>query len=160
VIGGGDWTIDRIIPDCIRALEYQETIRIRNPKAIRPWQHVLEPLSGYLLLAKKMWENPTRYCEGWNFGPNMDSLENVWDIASKVVQYYGTGKLNDISEPNAPHEAGLLMLDIQKAKLELGWKPKMNIEQMIKMTVEWYKNYPNGNVYDICLEQIKQYASF
>jgi CDP-glucose 4,6-dehydratase len=159
VIGGGDWIMDRIIPDCIRALESQETIQIRNPKAIRPWQHVLEPLSGYLLLAKKMWEEPTRYCEGWNFGPNMESVETVWDIASKVVQYYGTGKLKDISKPNALHEAGLLMLDIHKAKLELGWNPKMNIEQMIAMTVEWYKNYTNGNVYSICLEQIKQYVS-
>jgi CDP-glucose 4,6-dehydratase len=159
VIGGGDWTTDRIIPDCIKALEAHETILVRNPKAIRPWQHVLEPLSGYLLLAKKMWEEPTKYCEGWNFGPNMESVENVWSIASKVKQYYGSGSLKDISEPNALHEAGLLMLDIHKAKFELSWQPKMNIEQTVKMTVEWYRNYPNQNVYQLCLKQIQQYTA-
>jgi CDP-glucose 4,6-dehydratase len=159
VIGGGDWTADRIIPDCIRALESQQHISIRNPKAIRPWQHVLEPLSGYLMLAKNMWAEPTRYCEGWNFGPDMKSVVNVWEIASKVIQHYGSGKLVDISTPDAPHEAGLLMLDIHKATFELGWKPKMNIDQMIEMTIGWYKNYANGDVYNICLEQIKQYVS-
>ena len=159
VIGGGDWTNDRIIPDCIRALEANETISVRNPKAIRPWQHVLEPLSGYLLLVKKMWEDPTRYCEGWNFGPDMKAVENVWSIASKVIQHYGNGELKDISDANAPHEANLLMLDIHKAKFELGWQPKMNIDQTVKLTVDWYKNYRNCDVYDLCLEQIKQYTS-
>lgn len=159
VVGGGDWTTDRIIPDCIRALEAHETIHIRSPKAIRPWQHVLEPLSGYLLLAKKMWEEPTKYCEGWNFGPNMESVENVWSIATKVIQHYGKGELKDISDPKALHEAKLLMLDIHKAKFELGWNPRMNIDQTIKMTVDWYKKYRETNVNDLCIEQIKQYTS-
>lgn len=159
VIGGGDWTADRIIPDCIRALEANETILIRNSHAIRPWQHVLEPLSGYLLLAKKMWEAPTRFCEGWNFGPNMEAVENVWSIASKIIHCYGSGALKDISDANAPHEANLLTLDIHKAKFELGWQPKMDIDQAIKMTVDWYKNYKNNDVYNLCLEQIKQYTS-
>ena len=159
VIGGGDWTNDRIIPDCIRALETNEAILIRNPNAIRPWQHVLEPLSGYLLLAKKMWEEPTRYCEGWNFGPNMEAVENVWSIASKVIHCYGKGELKDISNPQALHEANLLMLDIHKAKFELGWQPEMNIDQTIKMTVDWYRNYQSQDVYQLCLKQIHQYAS-
>ena len=85
VVGGGDWAADRIIPDCIRALEQEKSIAIRSPKAIRPWQHVLEPLSGYLLLAQKMWEEPTKYCEGWNFGPHTESIVSVWDVAKKVV---------------------------------------------------------------------------
>lgn len=159
VVGGGDWTADRIIPDCIRALEANETIRIRSPKAIRPWQHVLEPLNGYLLLAKKMWEEPTKYCEGWNFGPNMESVENVWSVATKVIHNYGKGVLRDISDPEALHEANLLMLDIHKAKFELGWNPRMNIDQTIKMTVNWYNQYRNRNVYNLCLEQIIEYCN-
>jgi CDP-glucose 4,6-dehydratase len=160
VIGGGDWTTDRIIPDCIRALELNEAILIRNPNAIRPWQHVIEPLSGYLLLAKKMWEEPTRYSEGWNFGPNMESVENVWSIATKITQYYGKGELKDVSNPCALHEANLLMLDICKANSELGWRPKMNSDQAVKMTVDWYRNYQNQNVYELCLKQIQQYTAY
>ena len=115
VVGGGDWAKDRIVPDCIRALEAGQTIEIRSPKAIRPWQHVLEPLSGYLLLAAKMLEEPTRYCEGWNFGPRTESVTPVWDVATMITKYYGKGELKDVSAPNALHEANLLMLDISKA---------------------------------------------
>lgn len=160
VIGGGDWAKDRIIPDCIRALEAGMPIDIRSPHAIRPWQHVLEPLGGYMLLAKKMWEEPTKYCEGWNFGPRTESITNVWDVASKVIKYYGTGSLNDISDSNAPHEANLLMLDISKAKFRLGWEPRMNIDQTIKMTTDWYKNYMCENTYDLAVKQIGQYTNF
>ena len=125
VIGGGDWALDRIIPDCIKALEAGKPIEIRSPKAIRPWQHVLEPLSGYILLASKMWNEPTKYCEGWNFGPRTESITNVWDVASMVIENYGSGELKDLSDTNALHEAKLLMLDISKAKFMLGWEPKM-----------------------------------
>ena len=107
VVGGGDWAKDRIVPDCIRALEADQTIEIRSPKAIRPWQHVLEPLSGYLLLAAKMLEEPTRYCEGWNFGPRTESVTPVWDVATMITKYYGKGELKDVSDPNALHEANL-----------------------------------------------------
>lgn len=86
VIGGGDWAKDRIIPDCIRALETTRIIDIRSPHAVRPWEHVLEPLSGYMLLAKKMWENPTEYCEGWNFGPEQESVLTVWEVASAIIK--------------------------------------------------------------------------
>jgi CDP-glucose 4,6-dehydratase len=157
VIGGGDWALDRIIPDCIRASEAQEPINIRNKKAIRPWQHVLEPLSGYLLLVKKMWDAPTEYCEGWNFGPRTESIATVWDVASKVIDNYGKGELKDSSDPHAVHEANLLMLDISKAKFKLGWEPRMNLDQCIELTVDWYRLYKYKDVYSLCLEQIGSY---
>jgi CDP-glucose 4,6-dehydratase len=157
VIGGGDWALDRIIPDCIKAIEAGKTIEIRSPKAIRPWQHVLEPLSGYMLLAMKMWNEPTQYCEGWNFGPRAESIANVWDVASLLIQHYGKGELKDVSDPNALHEAKLLMLDISKAKFQLGWEPRMNLEQCINMVAEWYKWYQKENVYALCVEQINKY---
>lgn len=158
VIGGGDWAVDRIIPDCIRCLEAGKSIEIRSPKAIRPWQHVLEPLRGYMLLAYKMWKAPTKYCEGWNFGPKMESISTVWDVASKVVTSYGYGDLKDISIPEALHEANLLVLDISKTKYQLGWEPKMNLEETVEMTVDWYKRYKIDNAYDLCLQQIGYYA--
>lgn len=159
VIGGGDWALNRIIPDCIKALEDGSSIDIRSPKAIRPWQHVLEPLSGYMHLASKIWNEPTKYCEGWNFGPKTESIATVWDIASKVIQNYGKGELKDLSDPNALHEAKLLMLDISKAKFELGWEPRMNIDQTMELTTDWYKRYKTEDVYFLCLEQIKTYVN-
>ena len=157
VIGGGDWAKDRIIPDCIRAIEEGKPIAIRNRNAVRPWQHVLEPLSGYLLLANKMWEKPKEYCEGWNFGPSMDAVVSVWDVASKLVANYGKGQLKDMTDPNAVHEANLLMLDITKVAEKLGWKPRMDIDQCIWLTTDWYKRYRNENVYDLCVEEIGVY---
>lgn len=157
VIGGGDWALDRIIPDCIRALEADKTIEIRSPKAIRPWQHVLEPLSGYMLLAAKMWDEPTAYCEGWNFGPRTESIANVWSVASKLIANYGKGELKDVSDPNALHEAKLLMLDINKVHFKLGWEPRMNIGQCMTMVADWYKRYQTENVYELCVEEIEKY---
>ncbi|MGL5980583.1 MAG: CDP-glucose 4,6-dehydratase [Phocaeicola sp.] len=158
VIGGGDWALDRIIPDCIRALEANQAIEIRSPQSIRPWQHVLEPIGGYLTLGAKMLENPTRYCDGWNFGPNLDSIVPVWEIAEMVVANYGKGTLHDVSDPNALHEAKLLALDITKARFELEWKPKWEIKQTIEKTVEWYAKYQTEDVYELCLNQIKAYT--
>lgn len=160
VIGGGDWAKDRIIPDCIRALEANKLIEIRSPKAIRPWQHVLEPLSGYILLASKMLQEPTMYCEGWNFGPRTDSITPVWDVASMLTKYYGKGELKDVSKANSLHEANLLMLDITKATERLGWNPRMNMNQAISLTVDWYKRYPLGDVYSLCVEEIKTYINY
>jgi CDP-glucose 4,6-dehydratase len=184
VIGGGDWALDRIIPDCIKALEADKAIEIRSPKAIRPWQHVLEPLSGYMVLAQKMWNDPTKYCEGWNFGPHAESIATVWDVAEKVVENYfkepriknqepglerqNAGEpstinyqlsthLRDLSNPNDLHEAKLLMLDISKAKFQLGWEPRLNIDQTVELTVDWYKRYRFEEVYTVCLEHIKKY---
>jgi len=159
VIGGGDWALDRIIPDCIRALESGQPIIVRSPKSVRPWQHVLEPLSGYLLLAKRNWESPTQYCEGWNFGPNTESIIPVWDMAKYVIENYGYGDIKDLSNSDMPHEAKLLMLDISKAKFKLGWEPKMNIQETISLTVDWYKRYKDSNVHDLCVEQIEKFIS-
>ncbi len=160
VIGGGDWAADRIIPDCIRALETQQPIRIRNPHAVRPWQHVLEPLNGYLLLAMKMWEQPQQFCEGWNFGPGPGSVTSVWEVARKVIQEYGYGELIDLSNPDNHHEANLLMLDISKAKFHLGWEPVMDIDQTIALTVEWYKQYRQKSVYSLDVSQIEKFVGY
>ncbi len=160
VIGGGDWAKDRIIPDCIRSLEAKSAIEIRSPKAIRPWQHVLEPISGYMLLAQKMWEDPITYCEGWNFGPKSESVTNVQEIAQKVINYYGSGELSINSTANSLHEANLLMLDISKARYKLGWEPRMNIDQTIELTVDWYKRYYNADVYSICVDHIKKFLNY
>lgn len=159
VIGGGDWALDRIIPDCIKALEQNKVIEIRSPKAIRPWEHVLEPLSGYMLLAKKQWEQPTEYCEGWNFGPESESVSTVWDVATELVKNYGKGELKDSSDPNAVHEAKLLMLDITKAKTKLGWKPRMNMQQCMALVADWYKRYRSDDVYQLCVEEITKFVS-
>lgn len=157
VIGGGDWALDRIIPDCIRAIEAGKPIDIRNPKAVRPWEHVLEPLSGYLMLAQKMWEHPTDYCEGWNFGPEQEAVSTVWEVASELVECFGKGELKDSSDPNAVHEANLLMLNIAKAKTRLGWKPRLNSKQTIDLVADWYKRYKSENVYDICIDEIERF---
>ncbi|MDE5736186.1 MAG: CDP-glucose 4,6-dehydratase [Bacteroidales bacterium] len=157
VIGGGDWAADRIVPDCIRALEAGQPIGIRSPKAVRPWQHVLEPLGGYLLLAQKMWEEPTRYCEGWNFGPETTGVTTVWEVGEAIVKAYGQGRLQDLSEPDAVHEAQLLMLDISKARYRLGWRPRLNLAQTVELTVDWYKRYRTADVYGLCVEQIDKY---
>ena len=110
-----------------------------------------------MLLAKKMWEHPTEYCEGWNFGPRAESISTVWDVASKVVENYGSGELRDLSDPNALHEAKLLMLDISKAKFKLGWEPRLNIDRTVALTVAWYKDYTHIPVYELCLRQINEY---
>lgn len=157
VIGGGDWAKDRIIPDCIRALETTKVIDIRSPKAVRPWEHVLEPLSGYMLLAQKMWEKPTEYCEGWNFGPEAESVLTVWEVASAIIESFGFGELKDVSDPNAFHEANLLMLNIEKAKIRLGWKPRLNAKECAVLTSDWYKRYKTENVYEICLDEINKF---
>lgn len=160
VIGGGDWALDRIIPDCIKALEQDKVIYIRSPKAIRPWEHVLEPLSGYMLLAKKQWEHPTEFCEGWNFGPESESVSTVWEVATELIKNYGKGKLKDSSDPNAVHEAKLLMLDITKAKTKLGWKPRMNMQQCMDLVADWYKRYRSDNVYQLCVEEIEKFVNY
>ena len=158
VIGGGDWAKDRIIPDCIRAIEAGQPIAIRNRHAVRPWQHVLEPLSGYMLLAQKMWEEPINYCDGWNFGPKMDAVVPVWDVATMLTEAYGKGTLLDQTEPNAPHEANLLMLDITKAQTRLGWEPKLSTKEAIELTADWYKRYQTEDAYQICIDEIENYC--
>lgn len=159
VFGGGDWQIDRIIPDCIRALEQGEPIVVRSPHAVRPWQHVLEPLSGYMLLAEKMFENPTAYAEGWNFGPEGSSILPVGMLVDLIVQAWGEGSWEDHSRPEALHETNLLKLDISKAKSHLGWSPVWNIDKAVAETASWYRQYRSGDVHDLCCRQIKDYMN-
>ena len=144
VIGGGDWAKDRIIPDCIRALSKGEPIIIRNPQATRPWQHVLDPLSGYLILAQRLAENPERFSGSWNFGPVEGGQIRVLELAEKFIKAWGGGKIETPpSENKAPHEAHLLKLCIDKAMNELHWKPTLDSESAIDWTVEWYKAWHN-----------------
>lgn len=157
VIGGGDWAKDRIIPDCIRALEAGVPIGIRSPRSVRPWEHVLEPLSGYLLLAQRMWDDPTGYCEGWNFGPQASSVSTVWDMAGQLVACYGRGELKDISDPAAVHEAQLLLLDITKARTRLGWEPRLDAAAAVALTADWYQRYANEDVYALCTRQLARF---
>ena len=159
VIGGGDWQKDRIIPDCIRALENNKPIEIRNPNATRPWQHVLEPLNGYLLLASRMYEDPQKFCGAWNFGPNYDSIIPVGKVADKVVAQWGSGSWSDLSDKNAPHEAKLLSLDISKANSYLKWFPVWDTEKAIEKTVDWYKEYKKEDPYRICMNQIEEFSA-
>ncbi len=158
VIGGGDWAKDRIIPDCIKAIEEDRVLEIRSPKSVRPWEHVLEPLSGYMLLGQKMYEEPCSYSSAWNFGPEQDSIIPVWKIATLVTKNYGKGKLEDTSSNDLLHEAKLLSLDIAKARFILGWKPTLNIEETLEYTVTWYRNYKCGDVYELCKKQISDFC--
>lgn len=157
VIGGGDWSTDRLIPDCIRALEQKQKVRLHKPHAIRPWQHVLEPLWGYLLLAAKLWTEGPRYSGPWNFGPSPASVVKVGTVVDTLIHYWGEGNWEGEKEEDAPHESTLLNLDVSKARFELGWQPRWPLKTALEKTVEWYKNYHGNNVYRICLEQIEAY---
>ena len=158
VIGGGDWALDRLIPDCIRGINEGIDIEIRNPVAVRPWQHVLEPLSGYLLLGQKLLDEGKQYADGFNFGPNEDSVLTVAEVAKKVTEFYGKGNVV-VGEKSPLHEAGLLMLNIEKAEKILGWTPAYNADKAIKETVEWYKHFyeKDTDMYEYTIEQIKNY---
>ena len=139
VIGGGDWAIDRVIPDTIRALQVGESVQIRNPRAVRPWQHVLEPLSGYLLLAAKLWQEPLKYQGNWNFGPSTDSIKTVAALTDACIAKWGGGSVLLNEEKKQPHEAGLLTLNCDKALQLLSWRPQWSFTQTIDETVDWYK---------------------
>jgi CDP-glucose 4,6-dehydratase len=148
VIGGGDWATDRIVPDAIRALSQGEAISVRNPAATRPWQHVLEPLGGYLLLAAHLREGSSdqrqRFCEGWNFGPEFEGSRTVADVVNSVIDCWGGGRWNRTSEPQAPHEAATLTLAIDKARTQLGWMPRWDFQETIRRTVAWYRLHRDG----------------
>ena len=160
VIGGGDWAIDRIVPDCIRSLESNNKILLRNPLSIRPWQHVLEPLKGYISIAENLL-NDENYTGAWNFGPNSNSIISVKSLAEEIVNCWGGGNIELVQNDNkAMHEVVLLSLDNSKAKHFLGWQPQWDIKKTINKTVEWYKSYPAGNVYDLCFKQITEYDKF
>ncbi len=158
VIGGGDWANDRLIPDFIRAISKGEKVKIRSPYAIRPWQHVLEPLTGYLTLAAKLYINGVTYAQGWNFGPDDKDARNVEWIIKTICEYWGKNASYEIDPHPQPHEANYLKLDCSKAKAELNWFPKWNIENILKSIVNWNKAYLEGkDPRSITESQIKNY---
>lgn len=158
VIGGGDWALDRLIPDCARLNAEGKPIIIRNPIATRPWQHVLEPLSGYLLLAQKLIEEGVNFADGFNFGPFDESVLTVSEVAKKVVQYWEKGEVI-VHKSDDLHEANLLKLNIEKSQKLLNWHPTYSADQAIKKTVEWYKRFYNGEeMTDFTINQINEYV--
>jgi len=160
IIGDGDWAQDRIVPDCVRALVKGNMVEVRNPRAVRPWQFVLDPLFGYLWLALKMREDPETYADAWNFGPDCSNPVDVRTLTEKIIREWGEGtwKLPAENE-NAPHEAGYLKLDSAKSMGMLGWKPAYAIDEAIRKTIGWYRNYYSGNMdtYEFSLGQVETY---
>jgi CDP-glucose 4,6-dehydratase len=156
VIGGGDFSDDRIIPDIARALEFDETVTLRNPHSVRPWQHVLEPLGAYLLLAAKMSEDPLKYSTAFNFGPDPADVVTVEDLTRIFLERFGKGNYKIEQQDNAPHEAKLLVLDSSKAEQVIGWKPKLSAREAIELTADWYADHTNTAAVK-CLKQIQSY---
>lgn len=159
VIGGGDYSDDRLIPDIVKALENEEHVILRNPKSVRPWQHVLEPLSGYLLLAAKMTTAPMQHATAYNFGPEADDEKPVEELTRIFLRAFGRENHYEINESDAnPHEAKLLLLDSEKARRELNWRPRLNAETAIAWTADWYAD-KTTSAQDKCMRQIENYFS-
>jgi len=159
VIGGGDWAADRLVPDCIRALGKGHAVRIRHPEAVRPWQFVLEPLSGYLMLAERLWSDGTAWAEGWNFGPDESDARPVSYVADRVVELWGGNASWTTDEGAHPQEAAWLGLDCTKARERLSWRPAMTRDEALQWPGRWYKGRADGrNAREMTLEQIHRYA--
>lgn len=158
VIGGGDWGKDRLIPDIMRGILNNEIIKIRNPNSTRPWQHVLDPLNGYLTLVEKLWSFGAEFSEGWNFGPQEYDEKPVKWIVDKLTEQWSKDIKWDIDDSINPHEENYLRLNCIKANSRLGWRPKLNLEQGLEWTTKWYKQYEqNNNMRDITEQQIKNF---
>jgi len=158
VLGGGDWAEDRLIPDFFRSILKGEKLKIRSPYAIRPWQHVLEPLTGYLLLCEKLFSEGPEFSEGWNFGAESSDAKNVEWIIKKICELWGNEVAYEIEGTPQPHEASYLKLDCTKSKTLLGWNPKWNVETTLKIITDWYKEYENKTyMRQVCINQIEQY---
>jgi CDP-glucose 4,6-dehydratase len=145
VIGGGDWAEDRLIPDVIRAFLRDEAIMIRFPDAVRPWQHVLDPLAGYLLLIERMWDRKGGFDQAWNFGPSVSDAKPVRWIVERIIELWGGKARMEIDTSAQPHEAAMLSLDCSKARTRLGWQPGLGLEMALQWTVEWYMRYQRGD---------------
>lgn len=159
VIGGGDWAEDRLIPDIMRAITQGKPVNIRNPHAIRPWQHVLEPLSGYLLLAQKLYDEKVAYAEGWNFGPNDEDAKPVQWIVERLTKSWGEGASWVLDEGGHPHEAHYLKLDCTKAKARLNWHPRWSLMQTLEKIIEWHKHAQKGvEMRSKTLDQITEFT--
>lgn len=158
VIGGGDWAEDRLIPDILRAFEKSESVVIRNPLSTRPWQHVLEPLSGYLVLAQELFLNGDNFAEGWNFGPKDEDCKPVSWVLDQMARYWGKNASWSLDKNSNPHEAGFLKLDCSKALNRLKWNPKWNLQLTLKSIVDWHQTYAiGGDIKKQCLKEINTY---
>lgn len=160
VIGGGDWAKDRLIPDIIQACLQNKNVTIRHPLALRPWQHVLEPLSGYLLLAERLHQAPADYAESWNFGPDDNDVKPVSWLADYILNFWNIGNRWVKESAIELHEATYLKLDCSKAKAELSWQPRWNLETGLQQTMHWYQAYQaKENLHDVTLKQIKNFMA-
>jgi CDP-glucose 4,6-dehydratase len=160
VIGGGDWAQDRLVPDILRALEKREPVLIRNPHAIRPWQHVLEPLSGYLLLAERLYLYGQLDAEGWNFGPRDEDARPVQCVVEHLCEHWGGGASWTLQHGDHPYEASVLKLDISKARQRLDWTPQWSLEVALKQITDWHLAWLDGqDMRRVCLSQINLYES-
>jgi len=160
VIGGGDWSVDRLIPDAIRAFEANKPLMIRNPLATRPWQHVLEPLSGYLVLAQALYEKGVIYASPWNFGPRDEDARPVCEVVDLLIKQWSDLASWQKEGLEQPHEAHLLKLDCSKARQYLGWVPKWGLENAIEKIIDWQKSFQrNDNMQEVTLAQIQQYMN-
>lgn len=160
VIGGGDWADDRLIPDILKAFEKSKPVIVRNPLSTRPWQHVLEPLSGYLVLAENLYSSGQDYAEPWNFGPKEEDCKPVKWILDKMVATWGEGAVWELDQNNNPHEAGFLKLDCSKAASRLNWQPKWNLEYTLNLIVNWHQDWREGkNMHEQCLKEITNYSN-
>lgn len=160
VIGGGDWAQDRLIPDTLRAFELGQPVIIRNAQAIRPWQHVLEPLSGYLVLAERLWGQGHEFAEGWNFGPRDEDVKSVSWILNRLVDLWGDGAKWIVEEDSEFHEANTLKLDISKAQSRLGWTPTWKLHNTLLKITNWHRARLSGeSVRDLCFKDISEYMA-
>jgi CDP-glucose 4,6-dehydratase len=161
VIGGGDWSVDRLIPDAVKAWSKNEKLIIRYPQATRPWQHVLDPLFGYLTMAEHLWNNPSEFSGAWNFGPDQKSVKTVRDTIELSVQAWNNNAEWESSNENHPYEANLLQLESKKAQKLLGWKPRMDFEKSVRETIRWYKEYYSSkqDMLELSLNQILEYEN-
>lgn len=160
VIGGGDWSSDRLIPDILRSFQQKTPVVIRNPKSTRPWQHVLEPLSGYLILAQLLYEHGSTFAEGWNFGPNDNDVKPVEWILEKMIYYWGENTFWEHQTEAQPHEASSLKLDISKAKARLHWQPIWNLEETLKKIIDWQRSWlANESMDTYSIAEIKTFMS-
>jgi CDP-glucose 4,6-dehydratase len=158
VIGGGDWTKDRLIPDILYSFENSQTLKIRNPEAIRPWQHVFEPLRGYLTLAERLFENGSDYAEAWNFGPMDEDARSVRWIVEQMKRLWGNGAQWKEDIKTSHHEASYLKLDNSKARNRLGWRPKLELSKSLEIIIDWNKRRSEGeNIKELCLNQLRSY---
>ncbi len=160
VIGGGDWALDRLIPDIMRAIQEGHPVLIRNPHATRPWQHVLEPIGGYMCLAEQLWQSGAECAEGWNFGPADDDAKPVSWIVERLTQMWADGASWEVDGGNHPHEANYLKLDCSKAKSRLGWAPRTSLATALEWIVEFYRGYQtNEDMRRLTLEQIQRFQN-